>query len=423
MPSSHRLHDCLLVLCFLCLFALLQRTGATDAASAPVFNPAESELWLLSGQSNMLGWALAKDEVTTDSRVWRTDAQGEWQIAQEPMHEHFVTTGSIALNILAQRNGLPVRPAPSIQAWLDSQQQAGIKLGGIGPSLFFGKALAEALDRPVGLIHHAHGGTRMAQWDPATTGSLFHSLVAVAGKATRHGGKIKGVLWYQGESDALTPADVETYEQNLLTFIDRLRATLGDPALPFIYVQIGRFTLHADDATQTGWEMIHELQRKAATQRPNLHMTSALDLPLDDAIHLAYEGQQRLGQRLARLALHAAYGHASGATPIELVSAQVLQPDSERPMIRVRFKGVNGRLAAPGRPLGFELRGGSNAFNQVYRVDFDPEDPHAVLLGVFHPITEPLTLWYGAGMDSPANITDSADMPLPAFGPWAIEAP
>src|SRR5207302_2920873 len=76
----------------------------------------------------------------------------------------------------------------------------------------------------------------------------------------------------------------------------------------------------------------------------------------DDPIHLAFEGQERLGRRLAEIVCSMVYKLPGHGKPIDLVSAEVLQPQNERPMIRLRFSGVTGRLRADGRASGFELR-------------------------------------------------------------------
>ena len=55
----------------------------------------------------------------------------------------------------------------------------------------------------------------------------------------------------------------------------------------------------------------------------------------------------------------------------------------------------------------------------LYRVDFDPTDPAAVLLGIytaFRPQDHDKII-YGPGRDPYVNIVDERDMPVPAFGP------
>ena len=55
-------------------------------------------------------------------------------------------------------------------------------------------------------------------------------------------GKVKGVLWYQGESDALGREDAwKLYPQVFSRFIASVRSDFGQAEPPFDFVQIGRF--------------------------------------------------------------------------------------------------------------------------------------------------------------------------------------
>src|SRR5207253_7894817 len=106
-----------------------------------------------------------------------------------------------------------------------------------------------------------------------------------------------------------------------------------------------------------------------------------------------------LGKRIAEVASSMVYRLPGHGKPIDLQSAEVLQPQNERPMIRLRFRGVTGRLRAAGRANGFELRRrpGSDVMRMVYRVDFDPKDPAALIVGVWRPFKqEKDQLIYGA---------------------------
>jgi sialate O-acetylesterase len=273
-------------------------------------------------------------------------------------------------------------------------------------------------------------------------GSLYGAMME---RIAMVGGEIRGIIWYQGESDALTAGAEQVYEEAFLHLIDSIRSDLGVTELPVIYVQIGRF-VHPYGSRAYGWEKIRDIQRRVTSQRKNLYMVSAIDLMLEDAIHVAFEGYQRLGPRLAEIALTEVYHQPNHATPISLDKIEVFALDSRRPMIRVRFNGVNGHLMASGRPAGFELRSMHPAedptrfypqhptadvpLHVIYRVDFDPNDPAAVILGVFdnspillgkpHSLTEPVALVYGGGTDPYVNIVDEKDMPIPAFGPMEV---
>ena len=86
----------------------------------------------------------------------------------------------------------------------------------------------------------------MEQWNPAKKDeggkSLYGSMMRQFQLA---GGKVKGVLWYQGESDASGDA-AKRYPQVFARFIAAVRSDFGQPELPFYFVQIGRFVRAGD---------------------------------------------------------------------------------------------------------------------------------------------------------------------------------
>jgi len=324
----------------------------------------------------------------------------------------------------------------------------GAPLGGVGPGLFFANHLLKYIDRPIGLIS-CGVGSPMKQWDPAQHEDPNNHYGQMMERIALAGGRVKGIVWWQGESDALTPGAADVYEKDLLTMVDAIRRDTGQPGLPFIYVQCGRF-VHPYGAHATDWERVREAQRQATGRRKNMFVTAGCDLMLEDSIHIGFEGYQRLGPRLAEIALSQVYGLQGHGAPITLDKIEVLQPKNRRLMIRVRFNGVSGRLTAADRPMGFELRGSrpaddpSRAYPHppppedapvyvIYRVDFDPTDPAALILGVFdsspiymgkpHPLRAPLSLVYGGGLDPYVNIVDEKDIPIPAFGPVKIALP
>ena len=208
------------------------------------------------------------------------------------------------------------------------------------------------------------------------------------------------------------------YDERFLHFVECVRRDTGRPNLPFIYVQIGRYALDYSPQAKE-WELLRELQRRAASSAKNLYLVSAIDLPLGDSIHLSYEGQERLGKRLAEIALTSVYGLKGHASPIDLESVEVLEPVGTMGRLRVTFSGVSGGLKSAGPVSGFELRnqepdrGGPT----VFRADLDPDDPDSVVLWYSPAITQPVSLYYGPGLDPYCNLVDNRDMSVPAFGP------
>jgi hypothetical protein len=93
-----------------------------------------------------------------------------------------------------------------------------------------------------------------------------------------------------------------------------------------------------------------------------------------------------------------------------------------RPALVVQFSGVSGRLHAPGRATGFVLKtAAGKTLDWIYKVEFDPARPNAVILRTTSLPGRDAALYYGAGAAPYVNITDDEDMPLPAFGPIALE--
>lgn len=101
----------------------------------------------------------------------------------------------------------------------------------------------------------------------------------------------------------------------------------------------------------------------------------------------------------------------------------MLNPNTRRPEIHLRFSGVNGRLTAPGQPTGFEVRFPSNKGQtpQIFRVDFDPANAAGVILRLGSPLEKPAQLYYGGGINPYVNIVDEKDIPIPAFGPVDLD--
>lgn len=408
------------------------------------------DIWVFAGQSNSQGWALLKAPVEPDPRILFFNEQNQWVVAEEPLNKRFYewTPGPVDENILLQRFEVLLPKGSTPEKFLRRQLVNSTEpLGGVGPALFFAKALLQSIDRRIGLISCGVGSS-IKQWNPqlrSQEGSLYGLLLE---RIARAGGEIHGLIWYQGESDALTAGAAAGYEEAFLGLIDAIRRDTKRPDLPVVYVQIGRF-VHPYDAHARAWEKIRDTQYRAAFQRKNLHMVSAIDLPLEDSIHLSFEAYQRLGPRLAEIALTEVYRQDGHGRSIQLDSVEILQASSRRPLIRVRFRGVSGRLTAPGPASGFELRSKLQAEDPsrsyplppspdvpipvIYRVDFDPGDPAALILGVFdnspillgkrHAFSGDLSLIYGAGLNPNVNIVDERDIPIPAFGPVEISLP
>ena len=199
--------------------------GGTTTTVGPVF---VGDLWVLAGQSNMEGVGDLIDVTPPHSRVMLLGMDGKWATAEEPLHWLVDSPDPV-------HSGDPKTRAER------SAQQHKHRNKGAGLGLPFAVSLVESTGVPIGLIASAHGGTSMEQWNPAKKEqggeSLYGSMLRQVKLA---GGKVSGVIWYQGESDALGGA-WQVYPKVFSDFIASVRSDFGQPELPFYYVQIGRF--------------------------------------------------------------------------------------------------------------------------------------------------------------------------------------
>jgi len=119
------------------------------------------------------------------------------------------------------------------------------KVAGVGPGLTFGLGMAEAYPGvTIGLVPCAVGGTSVTKWepgvfDPPTKTYPYNDAVIRIMEAMKYG-VIKGVIWHQGEGDS-NPEAAALYIDRLGRLIDRVRTAVGDPDLPFVVGELGRY--------------------------------------------------------------------------------------------------------------------------------------------------------------------------------------
>jgi sialate O-acetylesterase len=398
---------------------LISPLALADAPTHPYPGSRQADIWLLAGQSNMAGSASLPDQLPPpDPRIMLFNMDNTWIVAQDPLHRIFEAAAPIIADF-RYRDGI------SKERFQELRAQSKVRpLGGVGPGMPFARQVVAGINHPLGLVPNSPGGSGMSHWDPALRDQGDNSLYgALLNRVKMIGQPVKGLIWYQGEGEAMDNRAPADYEKALLNLFDSFRRDLAQPTLPILYVQIARATKSDAPDQDRAWENVREVQRHVAAKRQGIYMVSAVDLPQTDELHLNYDGQQRLGKRLGEVALSKVYGVAGHGQPIELDRISVVHGDGEWPEIHVRFNGVSGRLAAQGRPTGFSVRfpGRKGPNPQVFRVDFDPQDPAAVILRLRAPLKQPVELLYGAGCDPYVNIVDEKDMPLPAFGPIALD--
>jgi len=174
-------------------------------------------------------------------------------------------------------------------------------IAGVGPGRSFGIAVATAdTTIRVGLIPVAVGGSPISSWEPgafdAATKTHPWDEAIVRARAAMKDGVLKAILWHQGESDSNAEA-APLYEKRLRTLIERFRSELGNPTLPFLIGQLGRFDAKPWDAPRV---YVDSVQRALAAQMPNVAFVSSEGLKdKGDNTHFTAAGARELGRRYA----------------------------------------------------------------------------------------------------------------------------
>ncbi|MGL4552595.1 MAG: sialate O-acetylesterase, partial [Gemmataceae bacterium] len=164
----------------------------------------------------------------------------------------------------------------------------------------FGVKLNKELDVPVGLINSSWGGSRIEPWtvtpaDAKTkqSGGMYNAMIAPIAQFP-----VKGVIWYQGESNM---AEGMLYRDRKATLIKDWRKFWGDD-LPFYFVQIAPWSGYKVPKLPELWEA-----QCACLKIPGTGMAGTTDL-VDDINDIHPKNKLDVADRLARWALNRTYG-------------------------------------------------------------------------------------------------------------------
>ncbi|MGH9563368.1 MAG: sialate O-acetylesterase, partial [Terracidiphilus sp.] len=179
-------------------------------------------------------------------------------------------------------------------------------------------------------------------WEPA---GLYNAMVSPFTPFS-----IRGVIWYQGESNsALDRAAM--YQRIFPALIADWRRHWNEGNFPFLYVQISSFT----STPQEDWAAIREAQRRTLAVA-DTGMAVTIDIGNPDNVHPS--DKQDVGHRLALAARALSYGES-----IEYSGPLYRQASLEEGAIRVDFDhDASGLVAKGGALTGFEIAGDDRNF-------------------------------------------------------------
>ncbi|WP_346238334.1 sialate O-acetylesterase [Niabella insulamsoli] len=402
-----------------------QMTIETGKQKIQLHNLLIGDVWLCAGQSNMyfpVAQATGADSLlkqvgdvdglrlfnfqpyaATDNRSW-TDQElrkaneldffsGHWQLNKEKAVAAFSAVGYLFGSRIQSETGVPiglievaVGGSPLI-SWVS---RSALESDGRFAPAFKNWRQSDYImkwcrERAGMNLKHASSSLQRHPYEPS-----FNFEAAIK-KILPYA--IKGIIWYQGESDA---ENAERYQQLFPLFVTDWRKQWSAD-LPFYYVQLSSLN-------RPTWNWFRDTQRRLLQQLDNVGMVVTSDLGDRDDVH--YKDKFPVGERLARLALHDTYAkHILYSGPL---FRSVKKEGSE---LLIFFQHDTGLATADGEDLrGFELMTESGTFlkaparivNNQIRITI-PED---VQIKAIAYAWEPFTR---------ANLVNDAQLPASTF--------
>lgn len=168
---------------------------------------------------------------------------------------------------------------------------------------------------------------------------------------------VKGVIWYQGESNAYEYGALR-YRDQFASMIGQWRRERGQPELPFLWVQLANWKAGSDKGDLSPWAQLRESQSRTLAL-PATGQAVIIDIGMPDNIHPT--NKQDVGHRLALAARHVAYGESL------VYSAPVFErAEFADGQARLWFQPMGSTLAVRGggrEAHGFALAGADRVFH------------------------------------------------------------
>ena len=325
---------------------------------------AVGEVWLCSGQSNMAFTlqqaATAARDIpnVSDADLRFFDMKANWQ------------TNDVAwpLSAIDSLNHLQYF-APT--SWRGATPETAGQFSAV--AYYFGKMLRDILQVPVGLVCNAVGGAPTEAWIdrntletrfPAILNDWLHNdfiqqwvreraaknISNARGASARHpyepcylyeSGmlpllqyRVKGVVWYQGESNV---HNMEAHERLFKLLVDSWRTNMKNEEMPFYFVQLSSLN-------RPSWPWFRDSQLRLMRQLPGLGMAVSSDV--GDSLDVHPTHKLEVGERLARWALCKTY--ARKVVPSGPLFSRAWREGSTAV---VEFDYADGLTTSDGNPL------------------------------------------------------------------------
>jgi sialate O-acetylesterase len=257
---------------------------------------------------------------------------------------------------------------------------------------FFGRILNQALDVPIGLIDDAWGGSAceawvrrdilekdgkyadlMARWketeekyasaDSEAKRPLEAQMRGNARPANIYNGVLKptigygirGVIWYQGESNA---GRAYQYRDLFPLMIESWRDEWGQGPFSFYWVQLADFMAEKPGPADSAWAELREAQTMTMKRLPKSGQAVIIDIGEGRDIHP--RNKQDVAKRLARWALANDYGMA---IPYRSPEYKAMEKSGNKVVLKFDYVGKGGLYTFDvNEPHGFTIAGSDQKF-------------------------------------------------------------
>lgn len=388
------------------------------------------EVWLCAGQSNM-AFPL-KAAIHTDAEIREAQQSSTIRLLQmEPVAE----TGNFAWDTatLEKVNELEYFSG----TWQRCDSAAAKDFSAV--AYYFGKQLQQQLNVPIGLIQVAVGGSGTESWIDRYTLEHHPQLVAMlhnwrtsdyimpwvreragknlgnaliskqrhpyepaynyeAGIAPLISFPMKGVIWYQGESNA---HNIGLHEVLFKTLVDSWREKWGYD-FPFYYTQLSSIN-------RPSWPNFRDSQRRMLQQIDNAGMAVTSDVGNATDVHPKQKRQ--VGERLAALALAKTYHKRF---PYSGPLFKAAQFSGSQAICAFLFD--EGMKTRDGKAIGgFEVAGSDLIFREA-----KAEIRGKKVLVSSDKVAEPKYVRYGWQPFTTANLVNKVGFPASTFSSFSI---
>jgi len=317
------------------------------------------EVWLASGQSNM---SMRLKGYQHQPVLGSTEAI----LNAKNKKIHFINVPEMAA----------YKPLDSFEAqWMVASLETTGECSAV--CWFFSEMLNSQLEVPIGIINASYGGSNVETWMPPAackqfkdieipptsneTSPWIHNVPTLLYNGMIHplaGYGIKGLIWYQGESNIF---NVPRYAPSVAAMVDEWRKEWQCGEFPFYFAQIAPYDYKAWNFFTPQWPEISAYQREAQIKSQYLIKNSAMavlmDIGEENQIHPARK--REVGERLALLALSKTYGKSG----FESESPEYERMEVEGNKIILYFSKQFMGLTSYEKPLLlFEIAGENKVF-------------------------------------------------------------